>query len=936
MSGKVGGTTILRREQRYFYGFLFFDCFFSLEAATKCVKQAWSKGHPKIEKRNRLGELLARSGVSRRGTCSVFLTLLLMAGQCGAQTAHQSSPQKFDIEIPALNAAEALNLLAEQTDSIFLFPYEDVRVHSTEAISGRYELLDALATLLEGSGLKGGLSENGAITISLAENVRQEPINEGNDNMNTRNGFFAAVLGLLAGAGVTSEAVAQGGPATASQGPTVEEVIVTARRREENLQEVPVAITAMTTEDLELRTIENTEDLQLMLPNVDIRGQGRQGGGAGTFTVRGVGGVARYVDGVALTGNQGGLTNVVELERIEVLRGPQGTYFGKNAIGGAIQYVTQKPADEFGARVKGTWGSYDRQDLVLNMDIPISDTIKTKLTAASLYRGGYVDSVTINKSYGEQDNEILTGMLQWTPADNFDALFTVTSNRENSDMQGYVLFDVVEDFPAGPRTPEAYNNPAVSDFPFTDELYAYGKNEQYLTAADYQGPGVDFESFATSATLTWDINDAMTIKSITGTREFHYGVWVDSDASPLGYFNTWAYDEVDEVSQEIQLYGGNDRLDWIVGMYYQDMSQINVDSNWQRIELTGNGPLGPRIRNTLGTGDVTDTAFFAEAVYQVNDQLSITLGARHSKEEVSNASYTPLPITAEDMNTPTYSTVGTIRQVDGVDVITAAEFDATTHRIAVQYQVNDDVMVYASQSQGFNGGGTNSIFNPSLPNNGIIPYGSELLTNNEVGMRADLFDNILRLNATAFFGDWEDIQIGETLVPGQMTTTNGGAAEISGIELEGQWYINDAFSMDFTFGKLKTEYTDVGTATLITLDSVFPFSPETSYSVGFTWNKEVGNGGNLISRLDYGYISDFETFTEDRFQVALGPNKPYGLVSGRMTYTPPGGDYSIAVYGTNLTDEFYRLGGFAAVLAGIDQGVVARPREVGISLSMDF
>ena len=936
MSGKWGNATIIRREKRYFYGFLFSSCFFSLEAVTKCIEQSWSKGHPRIEKRSRLGELLARSGVSRRGTSSVILALLLMAGQCGAQTAHQSSPLEFDIEIPALNAAEALNLLAEQTDSIFLFPYEDVRVHSTEAISGRYELLDALATLLEGSGLKGGLSENGAISISLAENVRHEPINERNDNMNTRNGFFAAVLGLLAGAGVTGEAVAQDGPATASQGPTVEEVLVTARRREENLQEVPVAITAMTSEDLELRTIENTEDLQIMLPNVDIRGQGRQGGGAGVFTVRGVGGVARYVDGVALTGNQGGLANVVELERIEVLRGPQGTYFGKNAIGGAIQYVTQKPADEFGARVRGTWGSYDRQDLVLNMDIPLSDTVKTKLTAASLYRGGYVDSVTINQSYGEQDNDILTGMLQWTPADNFDALFTVTSNRENSDMQAYVLFDVVEDFPAGPRTPEAYNDPAVSAFPFTDELYAYGKNEEYLTAADYQGPGVDFESFSASATLTWDINDSMTLKSITGTRDFHYGVWIDSDSTPLGYFNTWAYDEVEEFSQEIQLYGGNDRLDWIVGVYYQDMSQTNVDSNWQRLELTGTGPRSPRVRNTLGTGDVTDTAYFAEGVYQVTDQLSITLGTRYSKEELENKSFTPLPIGPEDMNTPTYSTVGTIRQVAGVDVITNAEFDATTHRIAVQYQVNDDVMVYASQSQGFNGGGVNNIFNPALPNNGIVPYGSELLTNNEVGMRADLFDNKLRLNATAFFGDWEDIQIGETLVPGQNTVTNGGAAEVSGLEVEGQWYINDAFSMDFTFGKLDAHYTDVGASTTINVGTTFANSPETSYSVGFTWDAEVGNGGNLVSRLDYGYISDFETFSDEQFQVALGPNKPYGLVNGRMIYTPPSGDYTVALYGTNLTDEWYRLGGFAAVLAGIDQGVVARPREVGISLSMDF
>lgn len=167
-----------------------------------------------------------------------------------------------------------------------------------------------------------------------------------------------------------------------SQVQSLEEVVVTARRREENLQEVPVAITALSAEDLELRSIENTEDLQVLLPNVDIRGNGVSGGAAGNMAIRGIPGVARYVDGVHLSGNQGSLENVVELERIEVLRGPQGTYFGKNAIGGAIQYVTQKPQDEFGARFKATLGEFNRTDIVANVDIPLGDTVLTKVTAA--------------------------------------------------------------------------------------------------------------------------------------------------------------------------------------------------------------------------------------------------------------------------------------------------------------------------------------------------------------------------------------------------------------------------------------------------------------------------------------------------------------------------------------------------------------------------
>jgi len=213
--------------------------------------------------------------------------------------------------------------------------------------------------------------------------------------MNKRQNLFAAVIAAVLTVGTPTGVSAQEDGADASG---LEEIIVTARRREENLQEVPIAITAFSGEDLEIRSIENVEDLQVLLPNVDIRGNGTSGGNSGSMAIRGIPGVSRYVDGVHLSGGEGSLENVVELERIEVLRGPQGTYFGKNAIGGAIQYITKKPQEEFGARIKVTAGSFNRTDIIANVDIPLSDTVLTKVTAASLSRDGYVDSVTMNLS----------------------------------------------------------------------------------------------------------------------------------------------------------------------------------------------------------------------------------------------------------------------------------------------------------------------------------------------------------------------------------------------------------------------------------------------------------------------------------------------------------------------------------------------------------
>ena len=348
-------------------------------------------------------------------------------------------------------------------------------------------------------------------------------------------------------------------PVLAQQGAAViEEIVVTARRREENLQEVPIAVSAFSAEVLDNRNIENIRDLQMALPNVDIRGGGITGGVSGTFTIRGIPGVARYIDDIVQSGGADALQNVVELERIEILRGPQGTYFGKNAISGAVQYVTQKPQDEFGARIRTTFGEYNRADVVANIDIPLSDTVLTKVTAASLKRDGYVDSLRVDESYGDIDNTVLRGMLQWQPSDSFTALFTATYNNNDAGMQANVLWDVVENFPVpwgrAPWScgggPECYN---AAGLEFTDELHAYGRRGQYLSESSFAGDGYDSTDESFSANLSWDINDSITFRSITATREQDWGVFFDMDSTEWIFFDWWDYQEREETSQEFQL-----------------------------------------------------------------------------------------------------------------------------------------------------------------------------------------------------------------------------------------------------------------------------------------------------------------------------------------------------------------------------------------------
>jgi len=738
-------------------------------------------------------------------------------------------------------------------------------------------------------------------------------------------GAAALTAGFVLMSAPTSDVHAQGASA-------LEEIVVTARRRAENLQDVPIAITALSTEDIELRNIENTEDMQLLLPNVDIRGGGVAGTSLSNLSIRGIPGVVRYVDGVVQTGNEGGLTNIVELERIEVLRGPQGTLFGKNAVGGAIQYITQKPGEEFGARVRISMGEYNRRDVIANIDIPVNDRLLTKITAASLRRDGYVESVAVDHASGSIDNQVLRGMVQWNPTDSFSALLTAEYTRDESSMQPNVLFDVLENFPIGPMVPERYN---AYNVPFTDALYAYGQRKEWKSATNYEGIGKYFDSTAHTATLEWDINDRMTLKSITGTRDFKYGSYQDLDATHFHMFNRWDYQEISEASQEFQLLGNTDNLSWVVGLYYGSRDNLDKFQSWQNMECDPMLPFCPRLSNTLALVETEDTAIYAQATWDVNDKFSITAGIRSSDEDFVAHTFTPGLAINQNALLPSKNMDRGYKMVDGVPMIQRASFSANTPLLAFRYNFNDTTMGYLTLSEGFNGGGVNRRFLPQLPNNGIVPYDAETYENTEIGIKSDLMDDRLRLNFAYFDGTWTSMQICEVLTPGVCTTGNAGEAVSSGIELEGIFQINESFRFNFGVSTLDIGFTDVGKASTIDLDTVIPFSPENTFNVGFQFDTNLTDGASITTRVDYGWIDNFETFRDNRFQkMSKAANNGYGMSNARVIYTPADGRWDAALHITNISNVYYRLGGFSASFAGLDQGVVGRPREVGLTLTM--
>jgi iron complex outermembrane recepter protein len=581
-------------------------------------------------------------------------------------------------------------------------------------------------------------------------------------------------------------------------------------------------------------------------------------------------------------------------------------------MGGAIQYVTQSPQDVFGARIRATAGSFQRRDVIANVDIPLTDTFLTKITAAQMRRDGYVNTnAGPGVKYGDENDSILRLQAQWLPSPDFTADFSITSTQRTPRYHAAnVLYRVVE----GQGAVMGYN---AQGFPFTSELYAFGGREEYFNSSTYAGPGSLWDAVNANLNLTWDINDSMTFRSITGGRDFDWAHLNDMDGSDFAFFEQYRYQEGEELSQEFQLQGDTDNLTWTVGLYYSKDESMMRRVDWQYEEIN------PRPTNNITYSKREDQAIFAEGTYTISEQWRVTAGLRYSEEDFENAFYIPAEARPPHQVLTNSLEIGSLVQAN------AAKFDAVTARLSVQYDWTDNIMTYVTYSEGFNGGGVNG----SPINGEFIPYDGERLEQFEVGLRSDLLDGSLRLNAAYFFGVWGDIQVGEVIVPGIITTQNAGEAEVEGFEVDAIWAATENLRINFSIGWLDTTYTELGNTTTIALNSSFPLAPELTYSIGATYDWQLDSGAVVTLRGDYGWTDEFVTNQDVRLQRV---NESYGLLGARLVYRSRDDNWDLALHGSNLTDEYYQLGGFSATLGGIDQGVVARPREIGVTLNMRF
>jgi iron complex outermembrane recepter protein len=740
-------------------------------------------------------------------------------------------------------------------------------------------------------------------------------------------------------------------PSQAQQAPSganaggLEEIVVSARRREENVQDVPISIVALGSEQLELRGIQQLSDLSLQVPNIVLMGGGATGETSGNFHMRGIPGIATYVDGVWQSSDAGLMTmSVVEVERVEVLRGPQGTLFGKNSTGGAIQYVTKLPANEFGAKIELTGGEYDRRDVVASVDVPIADNLVTKLTGAQLYRDGFITSRTTGRKFGDIDDRLFRGDFLWTPSDDVTFRFIA----ESSDLDRNGSARTLEEIRLTNARPRAFN---TAGYPFTNLTHVSGFPGgvvgEWETMSDVENDGYVSDLMRVTIDGEIDLTDNIVFKTITGYRDIEDRVYTDWDAAEITLIEDDRWRENDQLTQEFQIqHTINDRIGYVAGFYYWNEYSATRTFRWTFTEFR-TGQLSqqavfaaqPGFTFTPGNSDnfvgaeTSGQAIFGEVNIALSDRLDLTVGVRFNDEEIESYTIAPTQVLLPAL--PDTEPVGDVF-AGNKQTVGTANFSSTTPRVSITYDWLDNVMVYASYAEGFGAGGIN--VNPVL---GVVPYGPEELSNYEIGMRSDWLDGNLRLNATAFDSKWEGIQLSQAppdpnnpglSIPNPIIV-NAAGADASGVEIETNWSVGEAWRIDASMALLDTAYTNPGDATQIQLNTPFAYAPERSYSVGVQHTASLASSGRLITRLDYGWMDDYERSREIRFQAT---QEAFGLLNLRLAYEPPAQNWRLSVFGTNLTDEKYLNSGMVSGAFSVDAATVGRPREVGASLQLFF
>jgi iron complex outermembrane receptor protein len=723
---------------------------------------------------------------------------------------------------------------------------------------------------------------------------------------------------LLAGAAwsaLSTFAMAQDAPQEGAA--SLDDVVVSARRRDELLKDVPISVSAIGEERLEQTGASDITALQQQTPNATV--QVARGSNSTLISfIRGVGqqdplwgfepGVGLYVDDVYVARPQGAVLDIYDVQRIEVLRGPQGSLYGRNTVGGAVKYVTNRLSNDPELTLRGAYGSYNQIDLMAAGSIPLADNFRVGGAIASYQRDGY--GTNINTGAEHYNKDVLAGRLsaEWEPSDNISIRLAYDRVEDDSNPR-HGHREVAGATPAGAVLSSVYDTNA-----------GVGDNNSVMTEG-------------ASATIEIGLNDNWTFKSITAWRQGDTDTVIDFDNTPAPTLDIPAYYADDQLTQEFQFLFDYDRIQGVAGFFYLDGHAEGAFDT-----ILGNAGI---VIGTAGEVNTESWAGFADVNFDLTDRLHLGVGVRYTLDNkegtVFRANYlgaTRSPLLGGTVRAPLLVRTNYTNDKD---------FTQFTPRIALSYDLSDDVTTYASFSQGFKSGGFDmrgdAVFTPDTVNG----YEPETVDSYEIGLKGAL--DRLTFAASIFYNEYQDQQV-TTQVPAvggiASFVDNVGSSTFFGAEFEGQLRILDSLSANFAVGYLNSDFEEFLRYNLTTSMYedisdlvVLQNAPEWTGYLGFTWMGDVG-GGELAVTPSLSYRGDYSQF---EFPNPILDQQAYTLVDLSIVWTDPSDRFTLGLYGKNLTDEEYRVGGYNFPGALFDNSVIGYygpPQTVTASLQVKF
>ena len=727
---------------------------------------------------------------------------------------------------------------------------------------------------------------------------------------------------LLAGAAwgaLSASAVAQEA-STEPQASSVDDIVVTARRREETLKDVPISVSALGAERLEETGATDITALQQQTPNATV--QVARGSNSTLISfIRGIGqqdplwgfepGVGLYIDDVYVARPQGAVLDIFDIQRIEVLRGPQGSLYGRNTVGGAIKYVTSRlDAESPELTLRGAYGSYNQIDLLAQGSMPITDKLRIGGAVASYNRDGYGEN--LNTGAEHYDKDVLAGRVsvEFQPYDN--AFFRLA-------------YDRVED-KSNPR---------------------HGHREIAGVGPGAGVPGSVYDTYAglgdknkvttegVSLTAQVDLNDTWSFKSITAYRTGDTDTLIDFDNTAAPTLDIPAVYGDHQFTQEFQALFSTDRIQGVAGVFYLDGTASGAFDT-----ILGN--LGIVI-GTAGYVKTTSVALFTDVNLDLTDRLHLGLGARYTMDDktghVFRANYlgaTRSPLLGGTARNPLLLRT---------DYTRANTFDQFTPKASLSYDFSDRLTGYASYSKGFKSGGFDmrgdAVFTPNTVNG----YQPETVDSYEIGLKGSAFDRRLSFSSAVFYNEYQDQQV-TTQVPATTGIAsfvdNVGSSKFFGAEVEGSLVVTDSLTANFAIGYLDSKFEEFLRYNLVTQkyedissQVVLQNAPKWTGYLGLTWRGDVA-GGSLAVTPSVSYRDDYSQF---EFPNPVLDQEAFALVDLSVVWTDPSQKWTVGVFGKNLTDEAYRVGGYNFAGAAFNNSLIGYygpPRTVTASLQYKF